>query len=42
LLREGSDLRAAGDKASYNVGWKGKWPWVGCVGPAKKVTGQQR
>ena len=37
---EGSDLRTAGEKASYNIGGKGVQPYGG--GAAQKVMGQQR
>ena len=36
---EGSDLRAAGEKPSSNVGGKRKQPYEGT---SQKVTGQQR
>ena len=36
---EGSDLRAAGEKSSSNVGVKGKWPYGEAV---QKVTWKQR
>ena len=36
---EGSDLKAAGEKSSSNVGGKGKRPYEEA---AQKVTGQQR
>ena len=42
LEGEGSDLKAAGEKASYNVAVKAMQPYGGGGEAAQKVTGRQR